>query len=143
LQPYNLPKLLVQKSDGASLYITRDIAAASTRYNEFNYDQMYYVVAAQQDLYFQQLFKILELLEKEYAPNCKHINFGMVQGMSTRTGNVVFLSDILKGAKEAMMAVMKENAGKFAEIENPEETAFAIGLSAVIVQDLSAKRIKD
>lgn len=133
----------MQKSDGATLYITRDIAAATTRYEQYNFDTMYYVVAAQQDLHFQQLFKTLELLGKEYAPKCKHINFGMVQGMSTRSGNVVFLSDILNGAKETMLNVMKENQEKFKEIEDPEETAYIVGLSAVVVQDLSAKRIRD
>ena len=133
----------MQKSDGATLYITRDIAAATSRFEEFKFDQMIYVVAAQQDLHFQQLFKILEMLGKEYADKVKHINFGMVKGMSTRKGNVVFLSDILQGAKEAMLDVMKANPEKFAEIEDPEETAYIVGLSAVVVQDLSAKRIKD
>jgi arginyl-tRNA synthetase len=142
-QAHKLPKVLVQKSDGATLYITRDIAAATSRYEEYNFDQMIYVVAAQQDLHFQQLFKIQEMLGKPFADKVKHINFGMVKGMSTRRGTVVFLSDILQGAKEAMLDVMKENPEKFAEIEDPDETAYIVGLSAVVVQDLSAKRIKD
>jgi arginyl-tRNA synthetase len=143
LEAHKLPKVLVQKSDGATLYITRDIAAATTRYEQYKFDQMIYVVAAQQDLHFQQLFKIQEMMGKEFADKVKHINFGMVKGMSTRKGNVVFLSDILQGAKEAMLDVMKANPEKFAEIEDPEETAYIVGLSAVVVQDLSAKRIKD
>lgn len=134
---------MVQKSDGATLYITRDIAAATSRYREYNFEKMFYVVAMQQDLHFQQLFKILNLTGKEYANKVQHINFGMVKGMSTRKGTVVFLSDILEEAKKTMMDVMKENPEKFAEIEDPEQTADTIGLSAVVVADLSAKRIKD
>ncbi len=66
---------------------------------------MFYVVAAQQDLHFQQLFKILHLLGKEFADRCEHINFGMVRGMKSRTGEVVFLSDILNEAKQQMLSV--------------------------------------
>lgn len=143
LEAQKLNKVLVQKSDGTTLYITRDIAAATSRYEEYNFDKMFYVVAMQQDLHFQQLFAILQLLDKEYAPKCQHINFGMVRGMSTRKGQVVFLADILDEAKRTMLEVMNKNPEKFAEIEDPEETADLVGLSAVVVQDLSAKRIKD
>lgn len=97
----------------------------------------------QQDLHFQQLFKVLNLLGKEYADKCQHVNFGMVKGMSTRRGEVIFLKDILDEAKETMLKVMKSNPEKFAEIEDPEEAADLVGLSAVVVQDLSAKRIRD
>ena len=74
----NLGKVVVMKKDGATLYITRDIAAAAERWKEHKFDKMYYVVAAQQDLHFQQLFKILEMMGYEWASRCVHINFGMV-----------------------------------------------------------------
>eukprot|EP00026_Physarum_polycephalum_P005259 Phypoly_transcript_05290.p1 GENE.Phypoly_transcript_05290~~Phypoly_transcript_05290.p1 ORF type:complete len:602 (+),score=148.51 Phypoly_transcript_05290:124-1929(+) len=143
LEQYGLDKAFVQKSDGTTLYITRDIAAAASRYDEYHYDKMIYVVASQQDLHFQQLFKILNLLGKNFAAKCQHINFGMVLGMSTRTGKVKFLVDILDKAKEEMLKVMKTNAEKFAQIEDPEGTADLVGLSAVVVQDLAANRIKN
>ena len=73
---------------------------------------MFYVVGAAQDLHFKQLFSILKKMEYPWADKCKHINFGMVEGMSTRSGNVVFLEDILNNCKEAMHDVMKKNEKK-------------------------------
>eukprot|EP01113_Clastostelium_recurvatum_P028048 TRINITY_DN3397_c0_g1_i2.p1 TRINITY_DN3397_c0_g1~~TRINITY_DN3397_c0_g1_i2.p1 ORF type:complete len:589 (-),score=192.13 TRINITY_DN3397_c0_g1_i2:39-1805(-) len=134
---------LVRKSDGTTLYITRDIAAAAGRAEEYHFDKMYYVVAAQQDLHFKQLFSILKKMEAPWAKDCTHINFGMVKGMSTRKGTVVFLTDILTEAKQTMLDQMKKNEEKSAEIEDPEAVADLVGLSAVIIQDMSAKRIKD
>lgn len=129
--------------DGTTLYLTRDIAAAVSRYEEYKFDKMFYVVAAQQDLHFKQLFKILEILGYDFASKCRHINFGMVKGMSTRKGTVVFLEDILNEAKQQNLEKMKSNAAKFAEVEDPEKTADILGLSAVFIQDMSAHRIKD
>lgn len=85
----------MQKSDGATLYITRDIAAATSRFEEYNFHKMIYVVGTQQDLHFQQLFKVLHLMGKEFAPLCQHINFGMVLGMSTRNGKVNYFYFII------------------------------------------------
>lgn len=87
IKEYGLHKPLVQKSDGATLYSTQDIAATS-RFEEYHFEKMIYVVATQQDLHFQQLFKILHLIDKEFADKCQHINFGMVRGMSSRKGEV-------------------------------------------------------
>jgi arginyl-tRNA synthetase len=143
LERFKLPKVLVRKSDGATLYITRDIAAAADRYERHHFERMYYVVAAQQDLHFQQLFKILELMGYDWAKKCHHINFGMVKGMSTRKGTAVFLEEILHEAKSTMLQVMQTNPEKFAEIEDPESVADLVGLSAVVIQDFSARRIKD
>jgi arginyl-tRNA synthetase len=82
-------------------------------------------------------------MEYPWAKNCVHINYGMVQGMSTRKGTVVFLEDILNEARDVMYEKMKSNASKFEQIEDPERTADILGVSAVVVQDFSAKRIKD
>eukprot|EP00029_Vermamoeba_vermiformis_P006564 TRINITY_DN2607_c0_g1_i1.p1 TRINITY_DN2607_c0_g1~~TRINITY_DN2607_c0_g1_i1.p1 ORF type:complete len:590 (+),score=236.05 TRINITY_DN2607_c0_g1_i1:461-2230(+) len=144
LSKFKLPSTVIQKKDGTTLYITRDLGAAATRQNEYQFDKMFYVVAAQQDLHFRQVFKLLELMGYDWVNKCEHINFGMVKGMSTRKGTVVFLEDMLNEAKEIMLEKMKaDTKGKLKEIENPEKTADEIGLSAVVIQDLGAKRIKD
>lgn len=83
-QKYGLNVVVVRKSDGATLYITRDIAAAKSRFDEYKFDKSIYVVAAQQDLHFKQLFKTLELMGYEWYNRCVHISFGMVNGMKTR-----------------------------------------------------------
>lgn len=145
LKKYNkkLGKVLVRKSDGTSLYLTRDLGTAIDRYNKYHFDKMYYVIASQQDLHTAQFFKILELMGYEWAKNLKHINFGMVQGMSTRKGTVVFLDTILEETKNAMHDVMKKNEAKYAQVENPEEIADLVGISAVLIQDMAAKRINN
>ncbi|KAI5815851.1 hypothetical protein BZA77DRAFT_354688 [Pyronema omphalodes] len=137
-----LGKAIVRKKDGTSLYLTRDIGAAMERYEKYKFDKMIYVVASQQDLHLQQLFKILQLLGFEWADRLQHVNFGMVSGMSTRRGNVVFLDDILQEAKERMDGAMKSNADKYAEVEDKEFVADTVGRSSVIVKDMSAKRIR-
>ncbi|KAK9470559.1 uncharacterized protein V1510DRAFT_422645 [Dipodascopsis tothii] len=144
-KPYSkkLGKALMQKSDGTSLYLSRDVGAAIDRYNRFKFDKMIYVVASQQDLHIAQLFKILELSGLPFADKCQHINFGMVQGMSTRKGTVVFLNTILEETKESMHEVMKKNQAKYEQIENPDEIADLVGISAVMIQDMQSKRINN
>jgi arginyl-tRNA synthetase len=140
----NLGKTVIVKKDGTTIYITRDIAAAIDRWVKHEFEKMFYVVASPQTLHFQQLFKILELCKYQFHSRCQHISFGLVQGMSTRKGQVVFLSDVFDEAKHVMLTQMKESEKtKIDEIENPEQTAETIGLSAIVVADLSAKRIKD
>eukprot|EP01122_Echinamoeba_exundans_P000232 TRINITY_DN10202_c0_g1_i1.p1 TRINITY_DN10202_c0_g1~~TRINITY_DN10202_c0_g1_i1.p1 ORF type:complete len:623 (+),score=184.26 TRINITY_DN10202_c0_g1_i1:119-1870(+) len=144
LSKFKLGTAVIKKKDGATLYITRDLAAAKARHDEYKFDKSIYVVAAQQDLHFKQLFKMLEMMGYEWSNKCVHVNFGMVNGMKTRKGQVVFLEEILNEAKAVMLEKMQENKmGKLEEVENPELTADIVGLSAVVVQDLSAKRIKD
>lgn len=138
-----LGKAIIQKKDGTTLYLTRDIGAAMERWDRYKFDKMVYVVACQQDLHLQQLFAILKLMGFEWANRCVHINFGMVLGMSTRAGTVVFLDDILKDTKDAMHTVMKSNPEKYKLVENPEEVAEVIGKSGVMVQDMSGKRINN
>lgn len=146
LTPYSkkLGKSMVRKKDGTSLYLTRDIGAAMERYKTYGFDKMLYVVASQQDLHLAQLFKILELCgSEELAKKCFHITFGLVKGMSTRKGTAVFLEDILDQTKDSMHEVMKRNAGKYEQVEDPERTADLLGVAAVIVQDMSAKRVNN
>jgi len=144
MEAFGLGKPLVLKSDGATLYLTRDIAAAEHRFEEWNLDKSIYVVSSQQDLHLQQLFKAMHMKGHTWAANrLVHINYGLVKGMSTRKGQVVFLDDILDDAKEVMMGVMQQNADKYAQIDDPEMTADVLAVSAVVVQDMAARRVKD
>lgn len=126
--------------DGTTIYLTRDIAGAYERFIDYKYDKSIYVVASQQTLHFKQLFKILELMGEEYADRLSHISYGMVTGMSTRKGTVVFLNDILEEAKEKMHEQMRVNEEKYAQIEDPETTSDVVGQTAVKIQDMKGKR---
>ncbi|KAL4736932.1 hypothetical protein BDV11DRAFT_192841 [Aspergillus similis] len=137
-----LGKAVIVRKDGTPLYLTRDIGAIFEREEAYHFDKMIYVVAAQQDLHLAQLFKIVELMGfKDLASRCQHINFGMVRGMSTRKGTVKFLDDILRDVADKMHETMKKNEEKYAQIENPVETADILGITSVMVQDMSGKRI--
>ena len=136
-----LGKALVKKSDGSSLYLTRDIGEIVKRFETYHFDRMIYVVASQQDMHLAQLFKIVELMgDKDIADRCQHVNFGMVVGMSTRRGTVKFLDDILRDVGDHMHEVMKKNQKKYEQVENPAATADTLGISAVMVQDMKGKR---
>ncbi|KAK1756451.1 arginine--tRNA ligase, cytoplasmic [Echria macrotheca] len=139
-----LEKPIVRKKDGTALYLTRDISELLGRYEKYKFDHMIYVVASAQDLHLKQLFKIIELLgHKDIAAKCQHINFGLVQGMSTRKGTVKFLDDILRDVADKMHETMKKNEDKYSQVENPEATADTLGISSVMVQDMSGKRINN
>lgn len=145
LSKYNkkLGKCLIQKSDGTSIYLTRDVGEAIKRKELYDFDQMIYVIACQQDLHVAQFFEILKQMGFPWAKDLMHINYGMVLGMSTRKGTVVFLDNILEETKDKMHEVMKKNEGKYAQIENPEEIADLVGISAVMIQDFQSKRINN
>lgn len=144
LDEYNMPPALITKNDGSTLYMTRDLAAALYRKENYDFEKCIYVVGSQQSLHFQQLFKVLELVGFEWAKNMIHVPFGMValeEGtMSTRKGRVVFLEDVLKQAiektKETMLA-------KNPNALNVDEIAKQVGVGAVVFQELSNSRIKD
>ncbi|KAL8809418.1 MAG: hypothetical protein Q9200_003428 [Gallowayella weberi] len=137
-----LGKALVRKKDGTSLYLTRDVGEALKRVEVYQPDKLIYVVASQQDLHLAQLFKILELMgHPEVAEKCQHISFGMVQGMSSRKGTVKFLDDILRDVGEKMHEVMQKNQVKYGQVENPEQTADTLGITAVMVQDMAAGKL--
>ncbi|CUM63367.1 uncharacterized protein PRCAT00000940001 [Priceomyces carsonii] len=138
-----LGKCLVEKSDGTSLYLTRDVGEAIKRYETYKFDKMIYVIASQQDLHVAQFFEILKQMGLPWAKNLEHVNFGMVLGMSTRKGTVVFLDNILEETKEKMHDVMKKNESKYAQIEDPDKIADLVGISAVMIQDMQSKRINN
>ncbi|CAI7566521.1 unnamed protein product [Penicillium manginii] len=137
-----LGKAIIIRKDGTPLYLTRDIGAITERDDTYHFDKMIYVVASQQDLHLAQLFKITELSgHKDLASRCQHINFGMVHGMSTRKGTVKFLDDILRDVGDKMHEVMRKNDVKYAQVENPVQTADTLGITAVMVQDMTGKRV--
>lgn len=138
-----LGKCIVQKSDGTKIYLTRDVGEAIQRYETHHFDKMIYVIASQQDLHTAQFFEILKQMGHDWSSKLLHINFGMVQGMSTRKGTVVFLDQILEETRDKMHDVMKKNEHKYAQIENPEQVADYIGISAVMIQDMQSKRINN
>jgi arginyl-tRNA synthetase len=136
-----LGKAIVIRKDGTPLYLTRDIGAIVERHDKYQFDKMIYVVAAQQDLHLAQLFKVTELMGyKDIADKCQHINFGMVRGMSTRKGTVKFLDDILRDVADKMHEVMKRNEDKYVQVNDPLATSDTLGITAVMVQDMSGKR---
>lgn len=101
---------------------------------------MIYVVASQQDLHLAQFFKVLNLMEFPWAKNLEHVNFGMVQGMSTRKGTAVFLDEIIREASGVMHEQMKKNEEKYNAVEDPEKVSLEIGITGVKIQDMAAKR---
>lgn len=144
LEKYGYGIALITKSDGSTLYITRDIAAAVYRKENYDFYKNIYVVASQQNLHFQQWIQIIKLLGYEWAKDCVHVPFGMVSlesgTMSTREGRVVFLEDVLKKAVEKTKEIMLEKNPNGADIDKIAEK---IGIGAVMFQELSNNRIKD
>ena len=144
LQEWGMPPALILRSDGATLYITRDLAAAKYRKDTYNFDKSLYVVAYQQDLHFRQLFKVLELMGYDWYSQCEHVAFGMVsfggESLSTREGHVVYLDDLLNQAIEKARAIIDE---KSPDLENKDEVARQVGIGAVVFFDLYNNRIKD
>ena len=144
LSPYDLTPAIIIKSNGSSSYITRDIGTAINRKRKYDFKENLYVVATQQNLHYQQLRKILELMGYEWWDDNKHIAFGMVslkdQTMSTRKGQVVFLEDVLNKAIDKTKSIMQERG---ADIEDIDETAKIVGIGAVKFQELYNNRIKD
>ncbi|XP_013875444.1 putative arginine--tRNA ligase, mitochondrial [Austrofundulus limnaeus] len=124
----------ILRSDGTTLYITRDIAAAINRMEKYGFDEMIYVTDKSQENHFNQLFQILRATGRSWAQSCRHVPFGLVQGMKTRSGDVVFLEDVLDEARTRMLHNMKQSSNT-KELENPEDTAEKVGISALIVQD--------
>ncbi|MBK5253450.1 MAG: arginine--tRNA ligase [Peptostreptococcaceae bacterium] len=144
LEEYGMNPALITKSDGSTLYVTRDIAAAVYRKENYNFEKNIYVVASQQNLHFQQWKKVLELMGYEWVKDCIHVPFGLVSledgTMSTRHGRVVFLEDVLKQAVDKTREIIVE---KGVMTDDIEETAKTVGIGAVVFQELSNSRIKD
>lgn len=144
LDEYNMPPCLILKSDGSTIYATRDIAAAIYRKETYDFDKCIYVTSAGQSLHFAQFFKVIGLMGYDWAKDLVHVPFGTVSiegaKLATRTGNVVLLEDIFRVATQKTLEIINEkNPG----LENKEQVASAVGVGAVIFHDLSNNRIKD
>ncbi|MDY2959552.1 MAG: arginine--tRNA ligase [Hornefia sp.] len=146
LEKYGMPPALITKSDGSTLYCTRDIATAVYRKETYDFYKNIYVVATQQNLYFQQWMKVVELLGYDWVKDCVHVPFGMVSleegTMSTRSGRVVFLEDVLNKAVEKTGEIIAEKNPN-ADADFIDDVAKQVGIGAVIFQELSNNKIKD
>ena len=144
LDDYDMPPCLLVKADGATLYATRDIAAAYYRKKTYDFYKCLYVVAYQQNLHFKQLFKVLELMDFAGAKDMEHIAFGMVSledgAMSTRGGRVVWLAEVLDKAVEKAAKIVEE---KNPDLKDKDKIAESVGVGAVVFSALWNNRIKD
>ena len=148
LEAYGMSPAMITKSDGSSLYVTRDIAAAVYRKETYDFYKCIYVVASQQNLHFRQWKQVLELMGYTWQKDCIHVPFGLVsladgddiKMMSTREGTVVFLEDVLNTAVEKTAEIMREKNAQGIDID---EVSKEVGIGAVIFQELSNNRIKD
>lgn len=144
LDEYNMPPCIVKKSDGATIYATRDLAAAIYRKKTYDFYKNIYVVGTPQALHFKQIFTTLKLMGNEWAKDCVHVGFGLVKfadrKLSTRKGEVIFLEDLLN---EAVTKTLEVIDAKNPQLENKEEVARNIGIGAVIFTYLKNNRERD
>ena len=144
LEAYGMPPCLILRSDGASLYSTRDLAAAIYRKKTYDFYKCLYVVAYQQNLHFKQVFKVLELMGYDWAKDLVHVAYGMVSledgAMSTRKGKVVWLEDVISRCVEKARVILEE---KNPALENKDAVAETVGVGAVVFGALYNSKIKD
>ncbi|GAA4710370.1 arginine--tRNA ligase [Brevibacillus fulvus] len=144
LDEFDLPPCLIKKSDGATLYATRDLAAALYRHEAFDFAKALYVVGNEQRLHFQQLFRVLQKMGFAWATEMYHIPFGMMlkdgKKMSTRKGKVVLLEEVFAQAIADVKKVIEE---KNPQLVNKDEVARQVGVGAVIFHDLKNFRLND
>lgn len=144
LSEYNMPPCLILKTDGSTLYPTRDIAAAVYRDRTYHFEKCIYVTAAAQSLHFAQWFKVVELMGYDFAKKLVHVPYGMVSidgaKLATRTGNVILIRDLIAAAIEKVTAVIDE---KNPDLEDKEKTAEAVGVGAIVFHYLLNNKIKD
>ena len=144
----NTSPCLIRRSDGASLYTTRDVTAAMYRCEKYTPQRSLYVTGADQADHFRKVFGTLKRLELPWAGACEHVPFGRIHGISTRRGTLVFLEDVFDRAKELSLDLMRQReAGGSGGDGLPDEVKLAeaekIGIGAVVFFDLSKERIKD
>jgi len=144
LEDAGMPPCLIIRSDGGTLYATRDITAALYRKNTYNFEKCIYITAIDQNLHFAQWFKVIDKMGYEWAKDLIHVPFGLVSlesgKLSTRHGNVVLMEDLLKGSIEETKKIIEE---KNPDLPDKENVAKQVGIGAVIFNDLYNGRIKD
>ncbi len=142
LEDLNLPPALIKKSDGATLYVTRDLAAASYRKETYDFAKNVYVVGNEQSNHFKQLKAVLSKLGREWSDDMVHVPFGLItldgKKLSTRKGKIVLLEEVLK---EAVDLALEQITAKNPDLENKEEVAYQVGVGAVIFHDLKTERM--
>ena len=138
------PPCLIKKSDGSSLYATRDIASALYRREVIKADELLYVVGSEQSLHFKQVFGVLDKMKLSWAEKCHHVAFGLYRfkdgKMSTRKGNVIFMADVLEEAIGRTYKIIEE---KKSVLQNKEKIAKQVGVGAVIFNDLLHDRVRN
>lgn len=144
LEEENMPPCIILKGDGATIYATRDLAAAFYRKKTYDFHKSIYVVGSPQALHFKQVFKTIEKMGYDWAKDCEHVGFGLVKfadrKLSTRKGEVIFLEELLNESIAKTIEVINE---KNPELENKEEVAKKVGIGAIIFTYLKNKREKD
>jgi len=146
LEKYKLGVVLIKKSDGTTLYATRDLTGARDRYNKYKFDKMIYEVGSEQNLYFRQIFKVLDLLGYKWAKDCVHVNHGLYldkdgKKFATRKGKTIFMDDILEETKKLAKAeILKREKISTKELE---ERALKVALAAIFYGDLKNYRSND
>lgn len=144
LDEYNMPPCIIKKADGATMYATRDLAAALYRKKNYDFYKSLYVVGMDQTLHFKQVFTTLKLMGHDWADDCRHIGFGLVRfsdkKLSTRRGDVIFLEDLLNESIEKTMEIINE---KNPELEDKEEVSKKVGVGAMVFTYLKNGREKD
>lgn len=136
---------IIQKTNGSSIYATRDLAAIMYRAKTYDFDKCLYVVAYEQNLHFKQIFEVAKyLVDDKYVKGLEHVSYGMVSlptgKMSTRLGNVVKIEDLINDTIERAKNIIEE---KNPELENKEEIAKKVGIGAIIFNTLSTTTVKD
>ena len=141
LERYNLPPALIRKTDGATLYITRDIATAMYRKRTYDFVKSIYVVGQEQINHFKQLKAVLKEMGFDWSDDMTHVTFGLVtkdkKKLSTRKGNIILLEPTLD---EAILRALSQIEAKNPNLENKEEVAHAVGVGAVKFFDLKTDR---
>ncbi|SMC34416.1 arginyl-tRNA synthetase [Oscillospiraceae bacterium] len=150
LEEYGVPPCIILKSDGTTIYATRDIAAILYRHETYNFDKNIYVVGTPQALHFKQVFSVMKKAGFDYADNCVHVGFGLVKfknmKFSTRDGNIVLLEDLLNEAVAKTREVIEENSkarGQDMTAEQIDEIAEKVGIGAVIYTYVKSGRERD
>ncbi|ESO91022.1 hypothetical protein LOTGIDRAFT_163540 [Lottia gigantea] len=136
--------IYIKKSDGSSLYLTRDIVAAVDRYEKYNFDKIHYVVSEDQAAHFRNLYISLNMLYPDILQNIQkhefHLMFGKIFGISTRKGNAVFLEEVLNTAKNEARKIIESSETTKINMDEFDKIADHLALSSVVVQYLSSSR---
>jgi len=142
-----IPPCILVKQDGATIYATRDVAAAKYRWDQFHFDRMSYIVGGEQRLHFQQVFGVLMKAGYEWSDRCEHIATGLYRfkdaKMSTRKGNFVTLENVLDAAKDHVLEIMKTREGLNLSEVDIDQIAEKIAVGAIVFNDLSVDPARD